>query len=70
MNILFLSELLYPHAGGAQLATHLWAELLAKSGFNIKIVTNRSPNEPVVSKYDNVTIYRIPLLKSHESIKY
>jgi len=70
MNILFLSEILYPHRGGAELATYLWAELLAKSGFNIKIVTNRFPNEPEISKYNNMTIYRIPLLKIQESIKY
>lgn len=70
MNILFLSELFYPHGSGGELATYLWAELLAESGFNVKIVTNKFFNEPEASRYGNMTIYRIPLLKSYDSVKY
>lgn len=32
MNILFLSELIFPHGGGAEFATYLYAKLLAKLG--------------------------------------
>lgn len=70
MNILFLSELLYPHGGGAELATYLWAKLLAKSGQNVKVVTNRYRLEPERSKETNLEIFRLPILQARASTKY
>lgn len=70
MSILFLSELFYPHGGGAELATYLWAEALSKSGFNIRTVTNRFPNEPAISKDGNMTIYRVPIFDTFRGMKY
>jgi hypothetical protein len=49
MNILFLSELFYPH-GGAELATYLYAKLLSEAGFNAVVITNRFTGESDVSK--------------------
>ena len=40
MNILFLSELFYPHGSDGELATYLYAKLLSQKGFNVKVVTN------------------------------
>jgi len=61
MNILFLSELFYPHGGGGELATYLYAHGLAEAGVNVNIVTNRFLNEPAKSKHKNLTIFRLPL---------
>lgn len=38
MNVLFLSELFYPHGSGAELATYLYADLLSKSDFNFRVI--------------------------------
>lgn len=70
MNILFLSELFYPHGGGAELATYLYAKLLSKAKLNVAVVTNRFAGEPVVSKEENFAVYRLPLLKKTGSVKY
>ena len=70
MNILFLSELFYPHGGGAELATYLYTKLLSKAEFNLVVVTNRFSGESEVSKNGNLTIYRLPLLIGSRSIKY
>lgn len=70
MNILFLSELFFPHKGGAELATYLYSQLLSKAEFNLVVVTNRFSGEPEISKNGNLTIYRLPLLKGSRSIKY
>jgi glycosyltransferase involved in cell wall biosynthesis len=69
MNLLFLSEQFYPHGGGAELATHLYADLLSRKGFNVVVVTNRFVGEKESSKTGNLTIYRLPLFKN-ESMKY
>jgi len=63
MNILFLSELFYPHGGGAELATFLYAKLLSEAGFNIVVVTNKFAADSEVSKNENLTIYRLNLAK-------
>ena len=70
MNVVFLSELLYPHGGGAELATYLYADLLSKSDFNVKVVTNRFAGETAFSKNGRLEIYRLPLFKNCESVKY
>jgi glycosyltransferase involved in cell wall biosynthesis len=70
MNILFLSELFYPHGSGGELATYLYAKLLSNTGFNVAIVTNRFLGESEISKNDNLTIYRVPLLRQNEGDKY
>lgn len=71
MNILFLSELFYPHGGGAELATYLYAKLLSrKAGFNIAVVTNRFDGETEVSKSENLTVYRLPLFDGTDNVKY
>lgn len=69
MNVLFLSELFYPHGGGAELATFLYANLLSEENFNVIVVTNKFDGEPAVSKNGNVTTYRLPLFKN-QGIKY
>lgn len=70
MKILFLSELFYPHGGGAELATHLYAKLLSKEGFDVAVVTNKFNGETDTSKRQNLVIYRLPLFKGEESTKY
>ncbi len=62
MKVLIFSELFYPHGGGAELATWLYSKLLAKEGFEIKIVTRQFPNEPTVELLsDRITIFRVPM---------
>jgi glycosyltransferase involved in cell wall biosynthesis len=69
VNILFLSELFYPHGSGAEFATYLYAKLLSEMKFDISVVTN-GYNESNVLKKDNLIIYRLPLFKKDEGIKY
>jgi glycosyltransferase involved in cell wall biosynthesis len=70
MNVLFLSELFYPHGSGAEYATFLYAKLLSQEDFDIIAVTNRFCGEPEVSKEGKLTVYRLPLLGKSVSIKY
>jgi len=70
MNILFLSELLYPHGGGAELATYLYARLLSESGVNVKVITNLFPGEKERSKFGKLEIFRLRLLKDATTLKY
>jgi len=70
MNVLFLSELFYPHGGGAELATYLYAKLLLKHDVNVKVVTNRFPGEIEKSLHENMEIYRLALFKNATGIKY
>lgn len=70
MNVLFLSELLYPHGGGAELATYLYAKLLSRSGFNVIVLTNRFIKESEVTQGKNLIVYRLPLITLGGSIKY
>ena len=70
MNILFLSELFYPHGSGGELATYLYAKLLSEAGINVIVITNRFAGESDVSKEGKLTVYRLPLLKRGGSIKY
>lgn len=69
LRVLVLSELLYPHGSGAELATSLWIKLLAKSGFTVKVITNRFEGESKRSQSANVEIERLPLLDG-KSMKY
>ena len=64
MNILFLSEQIYPHASGAELATYLHAKLLSDAGFNVRIVTNKFPKEDSFSQDGHIEIYRLPMFAS------
>ncbi len=62
MRLLVFSELLYPHGGGAELATWLYSKLLVEEGIKITIVTKQFPGEPPVDSFSNgVTIYRLPI---------
>lgn len=70
MNFLILSELFYPHGGGAEYATCLYAKLLSEAGFEVTVVTNRFGDEPAVSREDSFTVYRLPLFKSISGFKY
>lgn len=70
MNILFLSELIFPHGGGAEFATYLYAKLLSEAGHNVFVITNRFRDEPDVSKNRNLTIYRLQLLSNIKSVKF
>lgn len=70
VNILFLSELFYPHGGGAELATYLYAKLLSEAGVNVTVVTNSFAGESEVSKDENLVVYRLPLFRGVEGVKY
>lgn len=70
MNILFLSELFYPHGSGGELATYLYAKLLSEAGINVIVITNRFAGEPDVSKNGKLRVHRLPLFKRGGSIKY
>jgi glycosyltransferase involved in cell wall biosynthesis len=70
MNILFFSELFYPHGGGAELATYLYAKLLSEEGINVTVVTNRFAGEPAFSKNGLMVVYRLPLFKNTKGMKY
>jgi glycosyltransferase involved in cell wall biosynthesis len=69
MKILFLSEMIYPHGSGAELATSLWMKLLAESGDSVRTITNRFEGESERSSSANLEIYRLPLLDGG-SVKY
>jgi glycosyltransferase involved in cell wall biosynthesis len=70
MNILFLSELFYPHGSGAELATYKYAKLLSENGTNVIVVTNKFALEPDFSKDGRLYIYRLPLIKGNITAKY
>jgi glycosyltransferase involved in cell wall biosynthesis len=70
MNVLFLSEQIYPHGSGAELATYLYADLLSKSDFNVRVVTNKFAGEPAFSREGHLEVFRLPLFKNGESVKY
>lgn len=70
MKILFLSELFYPHGGGAELATYLYAKLMSRSGNKIVVITNRFADEQGSSSDEGFTVYRLPLFRTTESVKY
>jgi glycosyltransferase involved in cell wall biosynthesis len=71
MRILIFSELLYPHGGGAELATWLYSKLLAEKGFKITIVTSRFPNEPSHELLnDGIEIFRLPMKKIMFGTRY
>ncbi|MEM2704256.1 MAG: glycosyltransferase family 4 protein [Candidatus Bathyarchaeia archaeon] len=62
MKILIFSELLYPHGGGAELATWLYAKMLAEKGFDLSIVTSKFPNEQSFEIInDRIKVYRFPM---------
>lgn len=61
MNILFLSEQIYPHGSGAELATYLHAKLLSEADFSVRVVTNKFPGEPSSSQDGKIAVYRLPL---------
>jgi len=65
-----MSELFYPHGGGAELATYLYARLLSERDFKVAVVTNKFNNEPSVWKARNLVIYRLPLFNSIRSVKF
>lgn len=69
MNVLFLSELLYPHGGGAELATYLYADLLSKANFNVRVITHRFDGETASWKRAGIEILRLQLL-GRTSMKY
>ena len=52
------------------MATYLWAKLLAKSGQNVKVVTNKFRLEPERSKETNLEIFRLPILPARATGKY
>ena len=70
MNILFLSELFYPHGGGAEFATYLYAKLFSEAGFDVVVITNKANGESHFSKNENFRIYRIPLFNKTAGMKY
>jgi len=70
LNVLFLSELFYPHGSGAELATYMYAKLLDEAGINVIVVTNRFQGEQKLTKNRNVVVYRLPLLNKNGSAKY
>jgi glycosyltransferase involved in cell wall biosynthesis len=70
VKILFLSELFYPYGGGAELATYLYAKLLSRAGVSVVVVTNRFDGEPDFSNSEGFAVYRLPLFRKIENVKY
>ena len=70
MNVLFLSELFYPHGGGAEVATYLYATLLSRENVNVIVVTNKFSGENSFSEEGPLRIYRLPLFTNIYSAKY
>lgn len=70
VNVVFLSELYYPHGGGAELATYLYAKLLNERGFNVTVVTNKFDGESEICRRGNMLVYRLPLFKKVANVKY
>jgi glycosyltransferase involved in cell wall biosynthesis len=70
MNLLFLSETFYPHGGGAELATYLYARLLSEAGHDVIVLTNRFVGETDISKNGKLVTYRLPLFKQNIHGKY
>jgi glycosyltransferase involved in cell wall biosynthesis len=58
--VLTVSELFWPEGGGAELATYLTLQILAKHGFSVTVVTGTK--NPV--KIPNVKYYTTPMLRS------
>ncbi len=58
--VLTVSELFWPEGGGAELATYLTLQILAKHGFSVTVVTGTK--NPV--KIPNVKYYITPMLRS------
>ena len=62
LNLLFLSEVYYPHLGGAELATHLYAKRLSERGHKVLVMTHRFTGEASVTREGNLTIRRLRLI--------
>ena len=63
--------MLYPHGGGAELATWLYSKLLAEKGFKITIVTSRFPNESSHELLNGgIEIFRLPMKKIMFGTRY
>jgi len=65
-----MSELFYPHGGGAELATYLYAKLLSQRGFRVVVIANKFDGEPSIAKSSNMMVYRLPLFRGSSNIKY
>jgi glycosyltransferase involved in cell wall biosynthesis len=62
MRVLVASETFYPHGGGAELATWLYAKMLSKRGIKINVLTRQQSAEPPIARLNaNFLIHRIPL---------
>lgn len=62
MKILVLSELYYPHGGGAEVATWLYSNLLSERGHEVTVLTNKFSKEPIFESIGKrIRIYRLPL---------
>jgi len=70
LNILFLSETLYPHGGGAELATYLYANLVSRAGHDVLVITNRFAGESETYQNSNLRLYRLPLFDGSGIDKY
>ena len=70
MNILFMSEVFFPHGSGAEYATYLYAKLLKEEGVNVSVITNRFEGEAAFSEEGTLRIYRLSLFKNAGSLKY
>ena len=64
MKILVLSELLYPHGSGAELATSLWIQFFAQIGFQVRVITSIFPGESEKFASGTLEIFRLPLVGS------
>lgn len=62
MNFLIFSELFYPHGSGAELATWLYSNILAKQGCNVSVVTRQFPGELCFdASVAGLRVYRLPM---------
>ncbi|MBS7612449.1 glycosyltransferase family 4 protein [Candidatus Bathyarchaeota archaeon] len=60
MNVLILSEKLWPEGSGGELATYLYTRLLIENDVNVKVAISSTPN--YFEAWSELPIYMIPVL--------
>jgi len=62
MNVLVLSETLWPEGSGGELATYLYVKLLTREGLDVKVVTRSTSS--YFKAWNRLSIHSIPALGS------
>ena len=60
MNVLILSEKLWPEGSGGELATYLYAKLLIENDINVKVTISSTSN--YFKAWSELPIYKIPVI--------